>query len=370
VAVRKDASVCVVLRAPSREEAPVWHVVDYARLVDENLPVIQSEIENAHTAYPGPTVIEANSIGQPIIQNLRLPADELIEHTTTQASKRAMLTEIEILLQEGTLKIHSEYSQLLTELRNYRLPDVSIAQDSVMALGFAVSNRHQASSSATGGRILVDLMRKLNGRTRTPPTSWLDQQKITTDGPWFGLVRLNPRLRPHLISGRRTRLWTRRLCDRTRGDARRRLDGRRSRCSRQAPAAPPRRRNARADKQLIRAGRVTVGLHKGRGPRSSRFRPGIVNPLRRVGLLETLSLSLGRVVLRRTEALALALFAARPTALAALPRPPSQSSGLARGRSEQTGGVDGQADAATRPSCSATGSTLSSIKNESSSVGR
>jgi hypothetical protein len=61
-----------------------------------------------------------------------------------------------------------------------------------MALGFAVSNRHQASSSATGGRILVDLMRKLNGRTRTPPTSWLDQQKITTDGPWFGLVRLNP----------------------------------------------------------------------------------------------------------------------------------------------------------------------------------
>jgi len=189
---RMDASVCVVLRAPSREEAPVWHVVDYARLVGENFPAIQSEIENAHAAYPGPTVIEANSIGQPIIQNLRLPADELIEHTTTQASKRAMLTEIEILLQEGTLKIHSEYSQLLTELRNYRLPDVSIPQDSVMALGFAVSNRHQASSSATGGRILVDLMRKLNGRTRTPPTSWLDQQKITTDGPWFGLVRLNP----------------------------------------------------------------------------------------------------------------------------------------------------------------------------------
>jgi hypothetical protein len=57
-------------------------------------------------------------------------------------------------------------------------------------------------------------------------------------------------------------------------------------------------------------------------------------------------------------------------ALPCFPRPPSQSSGLVRGRSERTEGVDGHADAATRPSCSATGSMLSSIKNESSSVGR
>jgi hypothetical protein len=189
---RKDASVCVVLGAPSREEAPVWHVVDYRRLVGQDFPAIQSEIENAHSAYPGPTVIEANSIGQPIIQNLHLPADKLIAHTTTQASKQAMLTEIEILLQEQTLKIHPEWQQLLTELADYREQDGSIIQDSVMALGFAVSNRHQASSSATGGRILVDLMRELNGGSRIPPTSWLDQQKITTNGPSFGLVRLNP----------------------------------------------------------------------------------------------------------------------------------------------------------------------------------
>jgi hypothetical protein len=30
-----------------------------------------------------------------------------------------------------------------------------------MALGFAVSNRHLASASGTGGRILLDLMREL-----------------------------------------------------------------------------------------------------------------------------------------------------------------------------------------------------------------
>lgn len=189
---RKDASVCAVLRAPSREEAPLWHVVEYRRLVGQDFPAIQCEIENVHAAYPGPTVIEANSIGQPIIENLRLPVGELIPHTTTQASKQAMLTEIEILLQERTLKINPQFRQLLTELTNYREQDGSITQDSVMALGFAISNRHQASSASSGGRILVDLTRELNGGSATPPSSWLDKQKLATDGPSFGLVLLNP----------------------------------------------------------------------------------------------------------------------------------------------------------------------------------
>jgi hypothetical protein len=185
---RKDASVCVVLRAPSRKEAPLWHVVDYRRLVGQDFPAIQSTIEDTHAAYPGPTVIEANSIGQPIIQNLRLPADQLIAHTTTEASKREMLTEIEILLQERTLKIHPDFGQLLAELRNYRLPDGSITQDSVMALGFAVSYRNHANSTDTGGRILTGLMRELNGGGRTPPSSWLDKQKFSREGSAWGLV--------------------------------------------------------------------------------------------------------------------------------------------------------------------------------------
>lgn len=117
---RKDASVCVVLRAPSREEPPIWHVVQYERLVGQDFPAIQAEIEKMHREYAGPTVIEDNSIGLPILQNLRLPAAELVPYTTTQASKQAMLTEIEILLQEQTLKIHSDFGQLVAELGNYR----------------------------------------------------------------------------------------------------------------------------------------------------------------------------------------------------------------------------------------------------------
>jgi hypothetical protein len=75
---RKDASVCVVLRAPSREEPPIWHVVQYERLVGQDFPAIQAEMEKMHREYAGPTVIEDNSIGLPILQNLHLPAAELV----------------------------------------------------------------------------------------------------------------------------------------------------------------------------------------------------------------------------------------------------------------------------------------------------
>jgi hypothetical protein len=158
---RKDASVCVVLRAHSPEEPQSWHIVGYARLIGQDFPAIQTEIEKMHHDYPGPTVIEANSIGGPILQNLRIREEELIPYITTQQSKQAMLTEIELLLQEETLKIHGTLHQLLSELRNYRLPDASITQDSVMALGFAVCNRHRAAVLLRG-RIDRDLYYALN----------------------------------------------------------------------------------------------------------------------------------------------------------------------------------------------------------------
>jgi hypothetical protein len=149
---RKDASVCVVLRAPSPDEPQVWDVVGYSRLVGEDFPIIQDAIDAMHTRYPGPTVVEVNSIGKPVIQNLRLPTSELIEHTTTQASNQQMLTEIEMLLQEQTLKIHAEFQQLLAELADYRLEDSTLTQDSVMALGFAVTNADRAHAVSSAGR--------------------------------------------------------------------------------------------------------------------------------------------------------------------------------------------------------------------------
>jgi hypothetical protein len=185
---RKDASVCVVLRAPAAHEVEVWHVASYQRLVGQEFPTIQRAIETIHHQYPGPTVVEANSIGLPILQNLNLPESELIAHMTTQASKEAMLTEIEIQLQQQTLKIHRDFQQLLAELADYRLPDVTLTQDSVMALGFAVINRHHANA-LTGGRINWELFYELNDLPGPPP-GWFDRQKLTSDGPSFGLVRV------------------------------------------------------------------------------------------------------------------------------------------------------------------------------------
>ena len=88
------------------------------------------------------------------------------------------------------MKIHRDFGQLLIELRNYREADGSITQDSVMALGFAVSSRRLASASDTRGRINVELMRELNGGGSSPPPWWLDRQKIATDGLSYGLVRV------------------------------------------------------------------------------------------------------------------------------------------------------------------------------------
>jgi hypothetical protein len=180
---RKNPSVCVVLRAPLKDEVQVWQAVGYERLVGEDFPAIQRAIEAMHEQYPGPTVVEANNM-ESFIQNLGLPQGELIAPTTTLPSKQAMLTEIEIQLQQQTLKIHRDFQQLLGELADYRLPDDSITQDSVVALGLAISHAHHAHARDSGGRILTELFRELNGLSGPPRR----REKITTDKPVFGLI--------------------------------------------------------------------------------------------------------------------------------------------------------------------------------------
>src|SRR5207247_1338754 len=66
--------------------------------------------------------------------------------------------------------------------------DRSITQDSVIALGLAVANTQHAHALAGGGRINRQLLRALNFGTSSGPSWWLDQQKLTTDGPSYGLV--------------------------------------------------------------------------------------------------------------------------------------------------------------------------------------
>jgi hypothetical protein len=86
-----------------------------------------------------------------------------------------MLAEIERLLKRQTLKIHSAFQRLLAELADYRQPDSSITQDSVMALGFAVINAHLAHGLDSLGRIDRGLFHELNqtGRPANFPGSSL-----------------------------------------------------------------------------------------------------------------------------------------------------------------------------------------------------
>lgn len=115
-----------------------------------------------------------------------------IELTTTAGSKQALLTELEIRLQEQTLKIDPGFQQLVSELRDYRLPAGSTADDSVMALGFAVTHAHHAHAVKPGGRINGPLLLYLNGLAKRPP-GWLDkhlQPGLTMRGP-NGLIYTN-----------------------------------------------------------------------------------------------------------------------------------------------------------------------------------
>jgi hypothetical protein len=212
---RRDASVCVVLRA-APPEAQIWHVVGYRRLLGQDYPAIQREIEAMHRRYTGPTVIEANSIGRPLIENLHLRASEVLEQTTTQASKQAMLTALELLLQQRSLKIHHSFQELLAELADYRLPDDSLTQDSVMALGFAVANREHAHARASGGRVNRELFYELNDLG--PPPEWYDRPKFgnlaagliaghRAPDEEHGGVRHRYRAEPHEVPGLLAQGW-------------------------------------------------------------------------------------------------------------------------------------------------------------------
>jgi hypothetical protein len=139
------------------DDLQVLHVVDYDRLVDKDFPTLQRAIRAMHSRYPGPTVIEANSIGKPVIENLGLPEGEVLEYMTTKATKAQMLTAIELHLQQRTLTIDGDFDQLLSELAGYREPDGSITQDSVFALGLAVVNAEHAHARGSGRESVLDL---------------------------------------------------------------------------------------------------------------------------------------------------------------------------------------------------------------------
>ena len=119
--------------------------------------MLQREIEETHRAYGGLTVIEKNSAGEAVLENLELPENEAIGFNTTNKSKPVILAGLKIGFQKELVRYDAaEWPQLDQELRGYRLPDDDVVQDSVMALaiGYAHAARGRQGHRAARGRLM------------------------------------------------------------------------------------------------------------------------------------------------------------------------------------------------------------------------
>lgn len=118
-------------------------VVNYYRLRGIPYPSLQAKIEQVHQLYPpvrvrgswkGKTVVEKNSAGEAVLENLNLPEDEIEGFSTTGPSKARMISSTQIVIQNEAVRYDKrEFPELHNELDAYQLPDDNLVQDSVMS---------------------------------------------------------------------------------------------------------------------------------------------------------------------------------------------------------------------------------------------
>lgn len=94
-----------------RQDATIINTIDtsvtpYQRVAFDRLervpyPVIQSKIEGRWNAYGGKLVIESNGVGDPVIENLRAPAEAFV---TTARTKTQGIQALQLLLEKDRLK--------------------------------------------------------------------------------------------------------------------------------------------------------------------------------------------------------------------------------------------------------------------------
>jgi hypothetical protein len=144
----QDAAVGIVLDVTD----DVHDVVHYRRLRGVSYPDIQMQIEITHAAYPGLTVVEKNSAGEAVLENLNIPEHERVGFSTTGASKPRILAGLTVSLQNWLLKWNpNECEQLDVEVRGYQLPDDNVVQDSVITL--AIAEEHAGLAHTRAGKL-------------------------------------------------------------------------------------------------------------------------------------------------------------------------------------------------------------------------
>jgi hypothetical protein len=156
---REDYSVGIVLDVSE----DVFDVVCYHRLRGD-YPQIQRAIEDLHAAFARSsfTVIENNSIGAAVADNVDIPAHQLRRFTTSAASKERIIAALRLRLELQEIQFQPSLTQLVSELRDYQLPDTNVVQDSVMALAIGLEHAREAQAFTGAGQINRRLFRELN----------------------------------------------------------------------------------------------------------------------------------------------------------------------------------------------------------------
>jgi hypothetical protein len=123
---RNDATVINVVDATATPYQRVFH----ERLEHTPYLVIQQRIAAAQRTYGGVLWVESNGVGDPVIENLDVPARPFV---TTAKSKVQAIQSLALLLERGDLRAQWT-AQERRELAQYRYDDAELTQDCVMSL--------------------------------------------------------------------------------------------------------------------------------------------------------------------------------------------------------------------------------------------
>jgi hypothetical protein len=113
-----------------------YQVVGWERHERLPYPAIQKRIEAVYAAYPGQHWVESNGVGDPVIENLKVPVQPWV---TTARSKQQMIEALILALEGGQVGWPAELRPLTTEMTLYQWDDANLVQDCVMSLAGAVA---------------------------------------------------------------------------------------------------------------------------------------------------------------------------------------------------------------------------------------
>ena len=128
-----------------RQDATVINVTDISVMPFQRVhherheripyPLIQEKIEFCYHAWPGRVFVESNGPGDPVIENLDIPANAFV---TTTRSKLQAIQALALLLENKLFKADWT-DQERKELTIYQWDDKNLVQDCVMSLAVAAS---------------------------------------------------------------------------------------------------------------------------------------------------------------------------------------------------------------------------------------